>query len=331
MIKQYFAKISGTGKFVPRKVMTNHDLEKIVDTNDEWIQTRTGMMERRIADPEHASSDLATFAAKEALDMADLKPKNIDLIITASVTPDHAFPSTACLVQKKLGIKNIPAFDISAGCTGFIYASDLARQYIENGTCRNVLVIGVEILTRIVNWEDRGTCVLFGDGAGAAVWSRAEGTDISKFIDSTIHADGQYGELLIQPAGGSAEPASEKSVRENRHTIVMEGNKIFKLAIRSMATACEELLKRNKLDIRSVDWLIPHQANMRIIEALGKKLKIDSERVIVNIQKYANTSAATVPIALDEAIRSNKIRKGDLLLMVSFGAGLTSGSLLVRY
>ncbi len=331
MVNRYYAKISGTGHYVPEKVLNNFDLEKIVDTNDEWIRTRTGMFERRIAAPDQAASDLAYEASLKALESANLRAKDIDLVIVGTISGDHAFPSTACLVSKKLGIKNVPAFDVSAGCPGWIYASNIALQFVENGTSKNVLVIGVEVLTRIVNYEDRNTCVLFGDGAGATIMSRAEPKDISRVIDSDISADGHYSDLLIQPAGGSKMPATEQTVKDKLHTIHMEGNKVFKLAVKSMYSSCDLLLKRNNLDVKSIDWLLTHQANLRIIDALGKKMKIDKDKVIINIEKYANTSAATIPIALDEAIRSGKIRKGDIVLMSSFGAGLTSGSLLIRY
>lgn len=328
---RYDAKISGTGRYLPAKILTNFDLEKIVETSDEWIKTRTGMSERRQAHQDEAASDLAYQAAIKALESANLRAKDLDMIICCTISGDHAFPSTACLVQKKLGIKDIPAFDLAAGCTGFIFGADVARQYVENGIVQHVLVIGVEILSRIINWKDRGTCVLFGDGAGAAVISRTEPTDISRLIDGMLNADGSQADLLIQPAGGSRMPASERTVAENLHTISMEGNKIFKLAVKSMQIACETILKRNNIDARSLDWVLPHQANIRIIESLVEKLKVDEKKVIVNIERYANTSAATIPIALDEAIRNKKVRKGDLVLMVAFGAGLTSGSLLIRF
>lgn len=330
MAGKFYAKISGTGRYLPKKILNNFDLEKIVDTDDEWIRSRTGMFERRIAADDQASSDMAYEAALKAISAANLKSKDIDLIIVGTVTPDHAFPSTACLVQKKLGLKNFPAFDISAGCPGWIYATNIAKQYVENGVVKNALVIGVELLSKVLNYKDRNTCVLFGDGAGATVISRAEPKDISRLIDSDISADGTFSDLLIQPAGGSRMPATRDTVENSQHTVHMEGNKVFKLAVKSMYTACDTVLKRNNLDVKSIDWLLTHQANMRIIEALGKKLKIDTSKVIVNIEKYANTSSATIPIALDEAIRDGKVRRGDLVLMASFGAGLTSGSLLIR-
>jgi len=327
---KYYAKISGTGMYVPDKVLTNFDLEKIVDTTDEWIRTRTGMSERHVASQDQAASDLAYNATLKAIEAARIRSKDIDMIIVATISGDHPFPSTACIIQQKLGLKDFPAFDVSAGCTGWIYASNIAKQYIENGVAKNILVIGVEILTKVTNWKDRGTCILFGDGAGATIISRSDEKDISRFIDSELSADGTHYDLLIQKAGGSRMPATNESVEENLHTVYMEGNKIFKNAVRSMYNACDIVLKRNHLDVHSIDWLITHQANLRIIQALGKKLKIDEKKVIVNIEKYANTSAATIPMALDEAIRSGKIRHGDLVLLASFGAGLTSGSLLLR-
>lgn len=327
---KYYAKISGTGMYVPDKVLTNYDLEKIVDTSDEWIKTRTGMSERHVASKDQAASDLAYNASKKAIDAAQIKNKDIDMIIVATISGDYPFPSTACILQQKLGLKGFPAFDVSAGCTGWIYASNIAKQYIETGIAKNILVVGVEILTKITNWTDRGTCVLFGDGAGATIISRSEEKDISRFIDSELSADGTHYDLLIQKAGGSRMPASQSTVEDNLHTVYMEGNKIFKSAVRSMYNACDDVLKRNHLDVHSIDWLITHQANLRIIQALGKKLKIDEKKVIVNIEKYANTSSATIPMALDEAIRRDKIRHGDIVLLASFGAGLTFGSLLLR-
>lgn len=327
----HFAKFSAFGSFAPKKILTNQDLEKMVDTSDEWIRSRTGMVERHIASPEEAASDLAYQASIKAIEASKVKYKDIDLIIVATISGDHPFPSTACIIQKKLGLKGIPAFDVSAGCTGFIYACDVARQYIENGGARNILVVGVEILTKITNWTDRNTCVLFGDASGACIMSRAEPSDISRIIDSKIDADGSQGEYLLQAAGGSRLPASHETVDANQHTVYMEGNRIFKNAVKSMYASSDEVLRRNNLSALDVDWVIPHQANMRIIEALAEKMKVPMNKVIVNIHKYGNTSSATVPLALDEAIRAKKIRRGDILLLTSFGAGLTWGSLLARY
>jgi len=331
MVSNYYAKIAGTGMSVPKKIMTNFDFEKILDTSDEWIRTRTGISERHIASEKEAASDLAYIAALKAIDAAKIKAKEIDMIIVGTISGDHPVPSTACILQKKLGLKNIPAFDVSAGCPGWIYASNIAKQYVENGVHKNILIVGVEILSKITNYQDRNTCILFGDGAGATIFSRAERKDISRVIDSEIYADGTHYDLLMLAAGGSRMPATKESVEKNLHTLYMEGNKIFKFAIKSMYAACDIVLKRNNLDVKSIDWLITHQANMRIIEALGKRMKIDTDKVIVNIEKFANTSSATIPIALDEAVREGKIRRGDIVLMASFGAGLTSGSLLIRY
>ena len=327
----FHAKFSSFGSYAPKKILTNFDLEKIVDTTDEWIRTRTGMAVRHIASETEAASDFAYQAAVNAIESSNVKYKDIDLIIVATISGDHPFPSTACIVQKKLGLKNVPAFDVSAGCTGFVYALDIARQYVENGIAKHVLTIGVDVLTKITNWKDRNTCVLFGDGSGATIVSRAEASDISRIIDSKIDADGSQGDLLVQQAGGSRMPASHASVDANLHTVYMEGNRIFKNAIKSMYASSEELLRRNNLGTADIDWVIPHQANLRIIEGLADKMRIPMSKVIVNIEKYGNTSSATIPLAADEAIRNKKIRRGDIILLTSFGAGLTWGSILARY
>ena len=327
----FHAKLASFGSHAPKKIVNNFDLEKIVDTTDEWIRSRTGMFERHHCTENEAASDLAYPAALNAIEASQIKYRDIDMIIVATVTGDHAFPSTACVVQRRLGLMHVPAFDISAGCTGFVYALDMARQYVENGSKRNVLVIGVDVLTKITNWQDRNTCVLFGDGAGATIVSRAESSDISRIIDSFIDADGSMGDLLIQQGGGSRLPASHETVDKNLHTVYMEGNKIYKNAIKSMFAACDELLRRNKMTVSDVDWLIPHQANLRIIEGLADKMKAPMSKVIVNIEKYGNTSSGTIPLAADEAIRAKKVRRGDIILLTSFGAGLTWGAVLARY
>ena len=329
-MKRFYAKIGGTGYYVPEKVIDNAHYEKYLDTTDEWITNMTGISERRFVADGQLTSDLALEASNIALKNAGIKANNIDLIICATITPDYPFPAMACVLLDKLGIKNIPAFDISAGCTGFIYASDIARQYIENGIYKNVLVVGAESLSKITNFSDRNTCILFGDGAGAVLYTLAEETTIERFIDSFIDADASKLTALYQEAGGSKAPASKTTVEQNLHTIYMEGNKIFKIATRTMANTCNTIAKRNHISPKEVDWLIPHQANIRIIKSVGKKLHIDPSKVIVNIEKYGNTSAATIPIALAEAIQMKKIRIGDLVMFTAFGAGLTSGSMLIR-
>jgi len=330
-VSDYKVKFAGISMAVPEKVLTNADLEKIVDTSDEWIRTRTGMIERRISDENTASSDVAYKAIEKLFKTVDIKPKDIDLIIVGTITPDHLFPSTACILQKKLGLHPIPAFDISAGCSGFIYGVTIAKQFIENGVSKNALVVGVELLTKITNWTDRGTCVLFGDGAGAAILTRAKRSGVSEIIDTYISADGKYGDLLYMPAGGSRMPASEETVKKNLHTVYMEGNKIFKAAVKSMADAAVTILERNGVTGEDLDWLITHQANLRIIDALAKRLKMPPQKVIINIQKYGNTSAASIPIAFAEAVEEGRIRRGDLVLLDAFGAGFTWGSVLLRY
>ena len=325
----YHAKFSSFGSFAPKKVVNNFDLEKIVETSDEWIRTRTGMFERHYASAEEAASDLAYQAALNAVESSNVKYKDIDQIIVATISGDHPVPSTSCMLQKRLGLKNVPAFDLAAGCTGFVYAIDVARQYVENGMRSNVLVVGVEILTRITNWKDRNTCVLFGDGAGATIVSRAETSEISRIIDSLIDADGSQAELLIQQAGGSRMPASHESVDANLHTLYMEGNKIFKNAIRSMFASSDELLRRNNLSVSDIDWVIPHQANLRIIDAVVKRTELPYEKVIINIQKYGNTSSASKPLCLREW--EDKFNKGDNIILTAFGAGFIWGALYLKW
>jgi len=324
-----YAGILGIGSFVPEKILTNFDLEKIVDTSDEWITTRTGIKERRIADKSVATSDLATAAAEKALADANLKASDIDLIIVATVTPDMNFPSTACIVQSNLGAKNIPAFDISVGCSGFIYGITIAQQFIENGIYNNVLVIGAETLSKITNWEDRNTCVLFGDGAGAAVIGKVEkGYGI---LSSFLGADGEGGKYLYMPAGGSKMPASEETVNKKLHTIFMEGQEVFKFAVKIMDSATIEALNRCGLKAEDIDLLIPHQANTRIIDSAMKRLKLTKDKVYINLDKYGNTSAASVVIALDEAYRNGLIKKGYIVPVVAFGAGLTWGAAVIKW
>lgn len=331
IVKNLKAKFAGVSMYAPEKKLTNADLEKIVNTNDEWITTRTGMKVRRVSDEKTPSSELALRATQKLFKTIDRNKKDIDMIIVATVTPDHPFPSTACILQHKLGLRDIPAFDVSAGCTGFIYATTIAKQFIETGFAKNILIIGVEELTKITNWEDRGTCVLFGDGAGAALITRASSGQTSEIIDTYISSDGKFGDLLYQPAGGSAMPASEKTIQENLHTCVMDGNKIFKHAVKAMGDGAVHILKQNGLSGEDVDWLIPHQANLRIIKATGRRAKIPAKKVVVNIEKYGNTSSASIPMAFAEALQEKKIRRGDLIVLDAFGAGLTWGSILLRY
>ena len=324
-------KIDEIAMAVPDNVITNQDLEKIVDTSDEWIRTRTGMVERRKSDKHTAASDLVLKACEKLFKKSSLRTKDIDLIIVATVTGDHAFPSTACILQSKLGIPHCPAFDISAGCTGFIYALTVAKQFIQNGSARNALVIGVELLTKITNWTDRNTCVLFGDGAGAAIVTQAHKGEISEIIDTYISSDGRYGDLLIIRGGGSRNPTSKETVEQNMHTLYMEGNKIFKIAVKSMGDAAVKILEKNGFTGDDLDWLIPHQANLRIIDATAKRIHLLPQKVIINIEKYGNTSSASIPLAFAEAVEDGRVRRGDLIVLDAFGAGLTWGSVLLRY
>jgi 3-oxoacyl-[acyl-carrier-protein] synthase-3 len=320
--------IAGIGSYVPEKILTNADLEKIVDTSDEWIRTRSGIKERRIADESVATSDLAAIAAQRAIKSAGITPQDIEAIIVGTATPDMPFPSTACLVQSKIGARKIISFDVSAGCTGFLYALSVADSYIKSGY-DNILVIGADILTKITDYTDRSTCVLFGDGAGAVIVKKT--TDDSTILSSYFAADGASWKLLHQPGGGSRIPASHESVDKKLHCIKMEGNEVFKLAVRAMAEASTETLKKANIPPEKVNLLIPHQANIRIIEATAKRLNMPMSKVYINLDKYGNTSTASIPIALDEAVQNGKIKKGGLLLMVAFGAGFTWGGVLVRW
>ncbi|HHY90424.1 MAG TPA: ketoacyl-ACP synthase III [Clostridiales bacterium] len=321
--------ILGTGKYLPEKILTNADLEKMVDTSDEWIVTRTGIRERRIADPEMASSDLATRAALDALKDANTSPEELDLIVVATVTPDVFFPSTACLVQKNLGATKAGAFDLSAGCSGFLYTLAVAKQFIATGTYDKVLVIGVEVLSRIIDWTDRNTCVLFGDGAGAVVLGPTE--EGKGILTTVLGSDGEGGKFLTMPAGGSRMPATIETVQNRLHYVKMDGSEVFKFAVRTMHQVSLEALELSGKGIEDIDYLIPHQANIRIIESASKKLKLPMEKVHVNLDRFGNVSSASIPIALDEAVKSKKIKKDDLIVMVAFGAGLTWGASVLRW
>ena len=323
------AVIRGTGAYYPDKVLSNADLEAIVDTSDEWIITRTGIKERRIAAPDQASSDLALEAARRAMEMAGCTAMDIDTIIVGTVTPDYVFPSCACTLQSKLGARNAVAFDIGAACTGFIYGLNLARSLIMSENSRRILLVGVETLSRITDYTDRATCVLFGDGAGAVI---IEGTEEeSGILLVALGSDGDYGELLFQPAGGSKNPATHETVENRLHTMKMNGNEVFKIAVRGM-----ESITRQALDVAGItgddlDLFIPHQANLRIIDATAKRLGIPKEKVVITIDRFGNTSASSIPIALDDSVRSGRINRGDTLGMAAFGAGLTWGGAVVRW
>jgi 3-oxoacyl-[acyl-carrier-protein] synthase-3 len=323
------AKIVSTGLYVPDKILFNHELEKIVDTSDDWIIERTGIKERRIAAPEQAASDLALEASRAALSDAGVKPRNIDLIIVATVTPDMPFPSTACILQEKLGAKNAAAFDINAVCSGFVYGLSVADAYIRSGLARRILLVGTEVMSKFTDWEDRTTCVLFGDGAGAVL---IEPTEEERGILSTdIHSDGKLQNLIVLPGGGSVEPPSEKTIEKKRHFIKMKGNETFKVAVKTLEKLVVDTLKKNKLKTSQLSLLIPHQANIRIINATAKRLGLPMERVFTNLEKYGNTSAASVPMALDEAVRTRLVRKGDYIMLEAFGGGLTWASALIKW
>ncbi len=321
--------IVGTGFYVPEKVLTNFDLEKMVDTSDEWIRTRTGIRERRIAQEEQATSDLATIASQQALNNARIASQEIDLIIVATLSPDMLFPSTACLVQKNIGATNAVAFDIGAACSGFIYALSGAQQYLQNGTYKTALVIGAEIFSRILDWQDRNTCVLFGDGAGAVVLKEVEyGSGI---LSTYLGADGSGADLLKQPAGGSRLPASHETIDERLHYLKMNGREVYKFATKSMVEAVMKVLSKIGLSTRNIDLLIPHQANIRILESVAQKLGLPMEKVFVNVDRYGNTSAASIPIALSEALQQGRIKKDDIVVLVSFGSGLTWGATIIKW
>ncbi|GAA3406743.1 ketoacyl-ACP synthase III [Paenibacillus hodogayensis] len=316
--------ILGTGMYVPERVLTNKDLEKMVETSDEWIVSRTGMSERRIASAEQASSDLAYEAALEALRQANLAPQELDLIIVATVTPDMSFPSTACIVQSRLGAKKAAAFDLSAACSGFIYGLANATGLIAGGMYRNALVIGAECLSKITDYTDRNTCILFGDGAGAVVLGEVpQGRGFQSF---ELGADGSGGELLKASGGGSRHPISPELFDSKSQFIYMAGKEVFKFAVKIMGSAAEEALRKAGIDKSEIDLLIPHQANIRIIQSALERLELPEDKCMINLNKYGNVSAASIPIALAEAVRENRIREGDKLLFVGFGGGLTWGS-----
>lgn len=319
-----YSRIAGTGKYLPERVLTNADLEKMVETTDEWIRTRTGIERRHIAADDEATSDLAYKAGLAALENAGLTPGDIDLVLVGTTTPDLIFPNVACLVQEKLAIKSCPAFSLEAACSGFMYALVTADQFIRGGMARRALVIGAETMSRIIDWTDRETCVLFGDGAGAVVLEAAESPGI---VYSTLGADGRYRELLYASSGVSTrhrEPGGVAALR-------MRGNEVFKVAVKTLENLVDEVVAKNGLEKGQIDWLIPHQANIRIISATAKRLALPMERVVLTVREHGNTSAASVPMALDTAIRDGRVKRGDLLLLEAFGGGFTWGASLIRY
>jgi len=322
-------KIIGTGMYVPEKVLTNEDLEKMVDTSDEWITTRTGIKERRMTAPDETTGDMAVLAGRRAVKDAGLKIKDIDLIIVSTSTPDTVFPSTATWVQKGLKADHTPAFDLSAGCTGFLYGLIVAEALILAGTSQRVLLIGAECLTKITNWKDRNTCVLFGDGAAGAVLEKSD--DESGMLSSYWRADGNLGELLILPGGGVRKPASHETVEQDLHYLHMKGNEVFKHAVKRMGEAALMALKEAGIKREDIDYLIPHQANIRIIQATGRRLKLPEKKVFSNIHKYGNMSVATIPIGFHELKEAGKLKKGTDVVMVAFGAGFTWASVVYRY
>jgi 3-oxoacyl-[acyl-carrier-protein] synthase-3 len=321
--------ITGVGSCVPDRVLSNADLERMVETSDEWIVTRTGIRERRIAADSQTTSDLATEAARRAMASAGVSAQQIDLIIVATITPDMPFPSTACLVQHRLGASRAAAFDIEAACSGFVYALDIASHFIAAGTHQTVLIIGAEKMSSVVDWTDRNTCVLFGDGAGAAILQHRP--DSKGLLTTCLGSDGGKASLLELPAGGSACPASVQSVAAGRHFLRMDGKETFKSAVTSMVSATHEVLQRCQLRIEDIACIIPHQANQRILSAVAERLGATPQQVFSNVERYGNTSAASVGIALDEAVRSGRIRRGDLVLLVVFGAGLTWGASILEW
>ena len=324
-----YAHITGWGMAVPEQVRTNDDISKMVETNDEWIQSRTGIRERRIASDDESSASLGADAALRALEVANLRAADLDLIIVASSSPEHIFPATASIVQDRIGAINAGAFDILAACTGFIFAVNMAAQSIRSGASKNILVIGTETLSRFVDWTDRNTCILFGDGAGAFVLQANE--EPGGVLAEVMHSDGSGGDLLSVPAGGSKNPATEETIREGLHFIQMDGKSVFRFATRVMARATKEVLDKAGLEVEDLDLVVPHQANMRIIEAAARGLKLPMDKFMVNLERYGNTSTASIPIATVEALESGRIKAGDKIVFVGFGGGLTWGAFAAEW
>jgi 3-oxoacyl-[acyl-carrier-protein] synthase-3 len=323
------AVIAGTGASLPSKVLTNHDLEKMVDTSDEWITTRTGIKERRIAVEGEAVSKFAIEASRRAIENAGVSVGDLDMIVTATVTPDRLIPATSCFIQRELGAPHAAAYDIQAGCSGFLYALQLARMGVMTGEYKNVLVIGAELLSKYLDWSDRTTCVIFADGAGAAVVNA--GDPPRGILSTALHTDGEMAEFITILAGGTEKPTTAETVRNNEHFIRMKGNETFKIAVRSIEEVSREVLAREGLTAADIDYFVPHQANRRIIDAVATRMGIDESKIYVNIDRVGNTSAASIPVALDEASRAGLIKRGDTVLLAAFGAGLTWAASLVRW
>ncbi len=323
------ARITGTGSYAPEKVVTNFDLEKILDTNDEWIRTRTGIVERHLVVEGENTSDLATKAGRRALEMAGIAATDLDLIIVGTITGDYPWPATACLVQSNLGAVNAGAFDLSAACSGFLYALAMGVDRIMAGNASKILVIGAEVFSRIVDWSDRNTCVLFGDGAGAVVLEACEGDH--GVLSTHLYADGSQAELLYQPGFGTRMPPSAEGIARGDHFLKMQGNEVFKVAVRNMAEVARIALEANGMTTADVDLFIPHQANIRILDATAKRIGLRDDQVYVNVDRFGNTSAATIPIALDEVVRAGRLNEGDILLLDAFGGGFTWAAALIRW
>ncbi|MBV6518588.1 MAG: 3-oxoacyl-ACP synthase [Candidatus Brocadia sp.] len=323
------ASITGIGSYLPGKVLTNYDLEKMVDTTDDWIIQRTGIKQRRIVENGQITSDLATQASLRAMEDAGVSPRDLDMIITSTITPDHIFPSTSCFIQQKIGATRAGAFDILAACAGFIYAMSIAQSFVNSGAVETVLVAGAECLSTITDYTDRTTCVLFGDGAGAVVIQKS--LTQHEILSTSLAADGSQADILIMPGGGARSPASLESIQQRAHYIQFKGKEVFKLAIQNITSLILETVNKNNLTIEDIDLIIPHQSNLRIIEATMEKLGLPMEKAFVNIDKYGNTSSASIPIAIDEARREGRLRRGDLVMLVAFGGGLTWGSSVIRW
>lgn len=321
--------ITGIGSYLPRKILTNYDLEKMIDTTNDWIIQRTGIKERRIIENGVTTSDLATKASLKAMKDAKVSPKDLDMIITSTITPDHFFPSTSCYIQQKIGATRASAFDILAACAGFIYAISVGQSFVSSGAAKTVLVVGAECLSKITDYKDRTTCVLFGDGAGAVILQKSGKKH--QILYTNLAADGSQADVLIMPGGGARNPASLESVQKRMHYIQFKGKEVFKLAINNITKLIIETAKKNNLKPKDIDLIIPHQSNLRIIEATMQKLGLPMEKAFVNIDKYGNTSSASIPIAIDEARKAGRLRKGNIVMLVAFGGGLTWGSSLIRW